>query len=98
AATVSISSVQMISDCPDREDASAAAAAMQPPADMERAAEGFGSFEQPCTQSTMQLSLRNESTAPLTFKVQAVRLLSASGVQVATLDSRRPSAWVIDGY
>ena len=98
AAKVSISSVQMISDCPDKEDASVAAgAAMQPPADQARG-DSLVAFEQPCTQSNVQLSLRSEESAPLSFAVRSVRLLSADGVQVATLKSRGPSVWVVDGY
>jgi hypothetical protein len=99
AAKVSISSVQMISDCRDKEDASVAAgAAMQPPADEAQKGDSLVAFEQPCTQSNMQLSLRSEESAPLSFTVRSVKLLSADGVQVATLQSRGPSVWVVDGY
>jgi hypothetical protein len=95
AAKVSISSVQMISDCPDEDPASPAAAAMEP-GDAERSAESAGDFEQPCTQSTMQLSLTSDARA--TVAIQAVRLLSPEGVQLATLRARTPKAWVVGGY
>jgi hypothetical protein len=95
AAKVTISSVQMINDCPDKESAAPAAeeAAMQSQADAER---GGGGFEQPCTQSTVQLSIDSDAEGP--FVVDAVRLLSPDGKPLATLQPRRPSKWVDGGY
>ena len=95
AAKVTISSVQMINDCPDKEDAAPAAAeaAMQTQGDSER---GSGGFEQPCTQSAMQLAIDSDVEGP--FVVDAVRLLGADGKPVATLQPRRPSKWVDGAY
>jgi hypothetical protein len=93
AAKVTISSVQMINDCPDEENAAPAAAAS-----MERSADvGPGdSFEQPCTQSAMQLAVDSDVEGP--FVVDAVRLLSPEGKPLATLQPRRPSKWVDGAY
>ncbi|KIG14642.1 hypothetical protein DB30_06521 [Enhygromyxa salina] len=76
----------------------------QPPAAGARADPGAAArkagpgFQQPCTQSTMQLTLAVDGDAPQTVRIAAVRLLDKQGKVVGTLGSRKPSAWVDQGY
>lgn len=111
---VAIASVQMIQDCPDPPEPSPAAGApasqpepMPPAADQERApaqgaarkaGPGGGSFAQPCDQSTVQLTIKVEGETPQTMRIAAIRLLDSNGKSVGELSSRKPTAWVDQGY
>jgi hypothetical protein len=97
-----IASVQMIQDCPDpANEAPAKPAAAMPPAADEQSARGAsaariagdgGSFQQPCTQSTMQLSLAHDASDAQRVEVVAVRLMRGKEV-VGTIAARKPSRW-----
>lgn len=53
-----------------------------------------GGWHQPCTQSTMQLSLTNTGDAPGKLAIKAVRLLDAASKKpLGTLTARRPTQW-----
>lgn len=93
--TVSVSSVQMIEDCPDTE-AKAKAASRQSP--RRRAKPGHGkSLRRSCSQSTVQLALENLGEAPVTVEIKAVRIL-AKGEILSTLATRKPKIWTDNRY
>jgi len=53
-----------------------------------------GGFQQPCTQSTMQLSLAHDDDAAQRIEVVEVRLLKAGGTEaLGKLAARKPSRW-----
>ncbi|MEM6995786.1 MAG: hypothetical protein AAF721_35075 [Myxococcota bacterium] len=55
---------------------------------------GFAPIEQPCTQSTMQLSARNPGDAPATIVIADIRLLDAKTKKdLAAISSREAMAW-----
>ena len=62
--------------------------------------EDAGNFEieQPCTQSTMQLSFTGQGPSPAKVEIQAVRILSPAGKPVASIKARAPKAWKDGGY
>jgi hypothetical protein len=96
----SIASVQMIQDCPDPagEPATSAAAKPMPPASESIAAgarvagDSDGSFHQPCTQSTMQLSLAHDAPDAQRVEVVAVRLMRGPDA-LGPIPARKPSKW-----
>ncbi len=52
----------------------------------------------PCTQSTMQLALRNPGKSDATLRVEAVRLVDAGSKKVlGPVAVRKPSVWSADG-
>ncbi len=100
-----IASVQMIQDCPDPEpEAAKPSAAM--PSSSESVARGAaasriagdsdGSFRQPCTQSTMQLSLAHDAPDAQRVEVVAVRLVRGTDV-LSPIAARKPSKWSESG-
>lgn len=108
-----IASVQLSQDCPDppaetAKPTSPATGAPAQPIMRERAAgdvapgaalpgDGQG-WSQPCTQSTVQLALSHDGTAPQAFRITAARVINAvDGKQVATLPVRGPMVWDDDG-
>jgi hypothetical protein len=58
---------------------------------------GSGPMRQPCTQSTVQLSLTSHADEPVAIALRAVRLLSEDQ-QVGTLAPRLPTRWVDSVY
>ncbi len=63
-----------------------------------RSGAGPGGWSGPCTQSTMQLALRNPGEAGATLRVEAVRLVDgASKRALAPIVARKPSVWSPDG-
>jgi len=109
-----IASVQLIQDCPDPKVADAkekpsAVEAMadapmpaQPPAKgasaMRRSKPGPGGFQQPCTQSSMQVAFAGQGEASSQVEVKAVRLLSADGESLGVMNSRLPTVWQAESY
>lgn len=102
-----IASVQLIQDCPDPEPAPAEpSAAAKPtasesmpqpgsPARREAAAAWAGDgpgFRQPCTQSTIQLSLKHDAAEAQRVEIVAVRLMRGSDV-LSKIAARKPSKW-----
>lgn len=64
-------------------------------ATLDRRNPGSGPWQQPCTQSSMQLSLTNTGDAPGKLEIKAVRLLdNTTKKPLGTLTSRRPSLWI----
>lgn len=65
------------------------------PARMAKVAPGSGpGWSPPCTQSTLQLALRNPGKADATLRVEAVRLVDAASKKVlAPIVARKPSLW-----
>jgi hypothetical protein len=57
-----------------------------------RLADSDGSFQQPCTQSTMQLSIGHDAPDAQRVQVVGVRLLRGTEV-LGTIDARKPSKW-----
>lgn len=101
-----IASVQLIQDCPDPEPAAVNNETAKPSAAMPMRDEargsgvggGGGSFQQPCTQSTMQLSLKHDASDAQRVEVVAVRLLVAGKSEsLGTLPARKPSKWSESG-
>lgn len=98
-----IASVQMIQDCPDPDgEAAKPSAAAMPPAS-ESVAQGArmagdsnGSFRQPCTQSTMQLSLAHDAPEAQRVEVVAVRLMRGTDM-LSPIAARKPSKWSESG-
>jgi hypothetical protein len=97
----SIASVQMIQDCPDPAGEAAKPAAAMPPAAESEPAQGAsasriagdgGSFHQPCTQSTMQLSLAHDASDAQRVEVVAVRLMRGTEA-LGPIPARKPSKW-----
>lgn len=82
-------------------DAPAPAIMQKPTADAshaKRGAEASGGWSPPCTQSTLQLSLRNTGAVAGKLQLRRVRLLdAASQREVGTLSARRPGLWSADG-
>lgn len=113
-ATASIASVQLVQDCPEQDAAAqapmppspgaAASADEAPPArSMARGAAakpgtGGAPFRQPCTQSTMQISFTGQGPEAAEVRIEAVRLLAATGEKLGTMSARLPTAWKDDGY
>ena len=109
-----IASVQLIQDCPDPKVADAkvespavetmadAPMPAQPPAQGASAASrskpGPGGFQQPCTQSSMQVAFAGQGGASSQVEVKAVRLLSADGESLGGMDSRLPTVWQAESY
>ena len=97
-----VASVQMIQDCPDPQNEPSTPADTQKPAAsesmpapgsaMRRADSDGGSFQQPCTQSTMQLSLAHDAPDAQRIEVVGVRLLRGTDV-LGTIAARKPSKW-----
>ncbi len=87
--------------------AAADAAPAQPAADaaMQRMAPGAagkmapgGTWKPPCTQSTMQLALRNPGKQDATLRVEAVRLVDVGSKKLlGPVAVRKPSVWSADG-
>jgi hypothetical protein len=98
----SIASVQMIQDCPDPAGEAATPAAEKPMpsadesisagASASRIAGDGGSFRQPCTQSTMQLSLAHDAPDAQRVEVVAVRLMRGTDA-LGPIPARKPSKW-----
>lgn len=97
----SIASVQMIQDCPDPEGEAAKSAEKPMPPASESVAQGArmrgdspdgSSFRQPCTQSTMQLSLAHDASDSQRVEIVAVRLMRGTDV-LAPMTARKPSKW-----
>tara|TARA_R110002096_G_scaffold433887_4_gene653872 strand:+ start:8056 stop:8610 length:555 start_codon:yes stop_codon:yes gene_type:complete len=100
-AVASIASVQLAQDCPDAKTASKAdtASSSEPPAKMKaKRARGAGPLVQPCTQSNVQIAFTGKGAASAPVAIEAVRLMSADGTELATLAVRMPSLWVESGY
>ena len=56
--------------------------------------DGSDGWQQPCTQSSMQLALTNTGDAPGVVFIKSVRLLDAASKQpLGTLNARRPTLW-----
>jgi hypothetical protein len=58
---------------------------------------GYAPIRQPCTQSTMQLSFTGQGPTSAKVKIEAVRVLAASGDELGTVNARLPTAWKQDG-
>lgn len=112
-AIASIASVQLKQDCPDpkgqaktdaKQNASASmgfAPSMQDPGPGRSAKskrKGNGSFRQPCSQSTLQLAFTGQEGSASTATLKAVRLQSAEGKALGTLETRLPTIWKESGY
>ncbi len=108
-AKVSIASVQLVQDCPDQDatpaDQGPAATTVAPAKAKtmvvdeapQRAARGtakpgYAPIRQPCTQSAMQLRFTGED-APAKVAIVSVRMLTATGEKLGTLQARKPTAW-----
>lgn len=78
------------------------AAAAMPPASQSvvagaaRMGDSDGSFQQPCTQSTMQLSLAHDASDAQRIEVVAVRLMRGTEV-LGKIPARKPSSWSDSG-
>lgn len=60
---------------------------------------GGGSFQQPCTQSTMQLALKTDGLAPADVEIAKVRLLHPDTAEaLADIDARAPMIWTKGTY
>ena len=97
----SIASVQMIQDCPDPEGEAAKSAEKPMPPASESVAQGArmrgdspdgAPFRQPCTQSTMQLSLAHDAPDAQRVEVVAVRLMRGTDA-LGPIPARKPSKW-----
>ncbi len=92
--TVAVASVLLEQDCPDPPEAEAELAAGREEARRSR-------LDGPtaCMQSTLQLSLTNNSAAAVPLQIDAIRLLDAASQQpVATLVARKPGLWDAGAY
>lgn len=108
AVTVAVASVQLIQDCPDPEAEAAAAAVPAPakgaaaqaemrPGASAKMAPG-STWKPPCTQSTLQLALRNPGKVDATLRVEAVRLVDVGTKRVlGPIVARKPSVWSAEG-
>jgi hypothetical protein len=111
---LAIASVQMIEDCPDPPEPTGSAGGVeesltpppmpaqeppgrQPPAH-HRQAPGFAPMQQPCTQSTMQLTASVDGDEPQPVRIAAIRLLDKQGKPVGELSSRKPTNFVDQAY
>ncbi len=110
----SLASVQLKQDCPDsasetaampaaKAEASAIASKPAPVAKQDRARKakgkaGFAPMQQPCSQSTVQLSFAGEVKSATKVEVREVRLLAADGKVLATLQARLPKIWKSGAY
>lgn len=111
-AVVSIASVQMIQDCPDPAPAPAAGAtaaaksaampAEPPAADISErpgaVARGGPGFQQPCTQSMMQVAFAGQGKESARVEVKRVRLLTPAGKALDTIVARKPMFWTDETY
>ncbi len=89
---VAVASVQLVQDCSDPPEAEAAAVEPAAPGEVERKASA--GWVQPCTQSTMQLSLTNDGSIPGKLQIKTIRLLdAATRRELGTLVGRKPSVW-----
>jgi hypothetical protein len=91
---ISISSVQMIQDCPDDEHLPGPGARTTPYRDRGK---GGGGGRRPCSQSAVQLALESAGEAPVTIEILAARMLS-NGELVGTVETRKPEIWIDDHY
>jgi hypothetical protein len=66
--------------------------------DVAEGAADDGSFDQPCTQSTMQLSFIGQGPSPAKVEIQAVRILSPTGKILATIKARGATWWTQSSY
>lgn len=63
-----------------------------------RMADG-GSFQQPCTQSTLQIAFTGQGDVKSKVELEELRLLDpGSGKPVATIDAREPASWEGSAY
>lgn len=101
---VAIASVQLIEDCADPVAAPAAGAmapsaarSMQKPTVSSQAGDSAipgATWQQPCTQSMVQLAISGELRGPGVFKIEAVRVLDAASQKVAgPAKLRGPTEW-----
>ncbi len=102
----SIASVHIVQDCPDPlpdPGAPAVNSTMDAKPKMEKAKRKQDSafaagLVQPCTQSTLQLAISGQASAPVKVRLSALRLLTADGKMVGTLKARMPTIWNDSGY
>jgi hypothetical protein len=105
-ATATISSVQMLEDCPDPKPATGTPASPKPaqapaksapaesmPASMAPARPGDQAYAPPCQQSTMQVSFAGQGPESSKVVVKELRLLTAEGKSLATIETRLPTIW-----
>lgn len=59
---------------------------------------GKGLMAQPCTQSSMQVSLSGVATAATSVVIKELRLRTVDGKTIATVEARVPTLWKSDGY
>jgi hypothetical protein len=93
---IAIASVTMVEDCQDTEAEAAKPSLDEAAEDMEMGAVAYdgGSFEQPCEQSTLQLSITGHEGDPIAVTIDAVRLLRPdTKATLADLKTRLPTAW-----
>lgn len=109
-----ISSVSLIQNCPDPPDDPAPPAAgpadtrsaamppspgsIEPGAALRRNGDSPNGWSQPCTQSTVQLSVSHDGKAAAAMEIKAVRLTAAgTGAQLGAVPFRAPTQWNDDG-
>ncbi len=97
---IAVASVQLLQDCSDPPEPVAAKddpSAAEQAGSVDPAFKGPG-FTQPCTQSTVQLSLTNNGTVPGKLQILTIRLLDAATQrELGTLVGRKPSVWTDEG-
>ena len=100
-ATPSIASVQLIQDCPDHKSQAKANSALAPSTGgkkEKRKHDSAGSFQQPCSQSTLQLAFTGQQGESSVATLRAVRLQLAEGKALGALATRMPTIWNTSGY
>lgn len=100
ALTPAIASVQMAQDCPKKTVKKEKAKRPMPgaPSRSRIRPDGNGNFNQPCTQSSIQISVSGVATPGSTMAIKGMRLLTPDGKQVATVQARMPTLWKESGY
>ncbi|MFO0631353.1 MAG: hypothetical protein U0168_00725 [Nannocystaceae bacterium] len=72
--------------------------AVAPGAALRQAGDSPNGWSQPCTQSTMQLSVSHDGKAATAMEIKAVRLTAAgTGAQLGAVPFRAPTQWNDDG-
>jgi hypothetical protein len=104
-AKMSISSVQLLADCPDPVSTAPAGAsrsepapsAVAPGATANPSMRGRG-IRQPCAQSMMQVAFTDHGPQEARVSIKEVRILSADGKLLDELMFRDPMAWLDETY
>lgn len=99
-ATPSIASVQLKQDCPDPKSQAKGSSALAPGIGNKKAKRkrdsSSGSFQQPCSQSTLQLAFTGQQGKSSVATLKAVRLQLADGTGLGSLATRMPTIWILE--